>query len=451
MSELISYDPASGEEVGRVPVTPVDAIPQMVAKARAAQPAWAALSFDERAALLNQAGALLVERANDIGELGTREMGKPLKECQGEARYAAGLFASDLEEMREAYADEVRENKRVRTTIVRDAFGVTACIAPWNFPILMPHTQVLPALAAGNAVVFKPSERSPLTGQAYADALLEVLPEGVLQVVHGAGDQGRALVQSDVDLVVFTGSKAAGVHILGEASKDLKRVILELGGKDPLVVLDDADVDKAARFAAGNSFRNAGQVCISTERIYVADAIHDAFVSKLIEEAKAMTVGAGMDAGTKVGPMVDARQKAHVVAQLQRADEQGAQVAWRGEQNQGNYVSPVVLTHMSHDMEMAHDETFGPVACVFRVSDDAEAVRLANDTIYGLGAVVFGAPDHARNVARQLKAGMIGVNQGLSSTGGTPWVGARQSGYGFHSGIEGHRQFAQVRVLNEAL
>lgn len=439
MSELISTDPSNGKEVGRVVMTDVEAIAEMVAVARVAQVGWAALSFAERAVILNRAGALLVERAEAIGALGSQEMGKPLGECQGEAKYAAGLFATDLEEMREAYADVVTENERVRTTVVRDAHGVAVCIAPWNFPILMPHTQVLPALAAGNAVLFKPSERSPLTGQAYANALLEVLPDGVLQVVHGAGDQGKALVEADVDLVVFTGSRAAGVHILNQAGKDLKRVILELGGKDPMIVLDGANLDKAAVFAARNSFGNAGQVCVSTERIYVADAVHDAFVAKLIEAAKT----------TEIGPMVDARQKAHVVAQLDRADAQGAVVAWRGERNDGNYLAPVVLTGMGHHMEMAHDETFGPLACVFRVTSDAEAVRLANDTLYGLGAVVFGESVHARQVARQLKAGMIGVNQGLTSTGGTPWVGAGQSGYGFHSGVEGHRQFAQVRVLNE--
>jgi acyl-CoA reductase-like NAD-dependent aldehyde dehydrogenase len=450
-AQLQSIDPATGDVVGTVDVTPTSAIADVVARARAAHVGWNARSLDERLALMRKASARLAERASDIGLLGTREMGKPLREMAGEAAGVADLLLSDLDEMATAFADDVQENERSRTTVYRDGFGVAACISPWNFPVLMPHTQIIPALAAGNAVVFKPSERSPLTGAAYAQCLIDVLPPDVLQIVQGDGEQGRALVQSDVDLIVFTGSRAAGVHILQAASGSLKRVILELGGKDPLVVLDDADLDAAATFAAGNSFRNAGQVCVSTERIYVQEGVHDTFVDRLVAVTKKMLVGDGKVEGTRVGPMVDGRQKAHVVAQVDRAVELGATIAYQGRRNDGNYVSPVVLTNISHDMPIAMDETFGPVACVIRVHDDAQAVALANDTPYGLGAVVFGAPDRARAVARQLTAGMIGVNQGIGSVGSTRWVGARQSGHGFHSGMEGHRQFAQVRVLTERL
>lgn len=444
-----AVDPATGDLVGTVAITPVADIATIVDRARTAHVGWNALALEERLATLRKASALFAERADDIGLLGTREMGKPLREMRGEARAIADLLKSDLGEMAAAFADDVQENERARTTVYRGGFGVAACIAPWNFPVLMPHTQIVPALAAGNAVVFKPSERSAMTGEAYAQCLMDVLPPGVLQVVHGDGEQGRALVQSDVDLIVFTGSRAAGVHILQAASSSLKRVILELGGKDPLIVLDDADLDAAATFAARNSFRNAGQVCVSTERIYVAAPVHDAFVERLVAATKDMPVGDGKVEGTRVGPMVDGRQKSHVMAQIEQAIELGATVAYRGDKNAGNYVSPVVLTDVSHSMPISMDETFGPVACVFRVQDDAEAVTLANDTPYGLGAVVFGTPDRARRVARQLTAGMIGVNQGIGSVGSTPWVGARQSGHGFHSGLEGHRQFAQVRVLTE--
>jgi acyl-CoA reductase-like NAD-dependent aldehyde dehydrogenase len=449
MAELISYNPVDNSEVGRLPITPASAIPGLVSRARAAQPAWAALGFDERASLIQKGADLLVERAADIGRTASQEMGKPLAEAQGEAKHSAGGFAEDLKEIREALAPEVRESSRTRSTIYRDPFGVAVCISPWNFPVLMPHQQMLPALAAGNTVLLKPSEESPLTADAYAQALIEVLPEGVLQIIHGAEEQGKALVSAEVDLVVFTGSRAAGVHILGEASKQLKRVILELGGKDPLVVLEDADLDKAAKFATRNSFRNAGQVCVSTERIYVHDSVHDAFVAKLVASAQQLVVGDSAVEGTNVGPMVNAGQKAHVVGQLDKATAQGATIAWRGDKNDGNFLSPVVLVGCTHEMNIAHDETFGPVACVYRVGSDAEAVQLANDTPYGLGASVYGSQDRARAVARQLTAGMIGVNQGLGGAGGTPWVGAQQSGYGFHSGPEGHRQFAQVRVVSE--
>lgn len=451
MSQLVSKNPATDDVVGQVDITAVADIPAVVARARAAQPAWEELGFAGRADCLRRAAERLAAKADELGRLGTLEMGKPLREMTGEARGVAAGMVEELEEMRAAFAPEQQRGEKALTTVYRDPYGVAVCIAPWNFPVLMPHTQLLPALAAGNTVVFKPSERTPLTGEAYARALMAELPEDVLQVVHGDGEQGRALVQADVDLVVFTGSRAAGAHILATASGSLKRVVLELGGKDPLVVLDDADLPAAARFAARNSFRNAGQVCVATERIYVSRAAHDAFVQHLISEAKSMPVGDGLAPETRVGPMVDARQKAHVVSQLDDAVRDGATVAWRGEKNDGNYLAPVVLTGVNHSQRIATEETFGPVACVTPVDSDDEAVRLANDTIYGLGAVVFGERNRAARVARQLKAGMIGVNQGIGSVGSTPWVGARQSGYGFHTGIEGHRQFAQVRVFTERI
>lgn len=437
--------------MGEVDVTLPEDIANVVQRARAAQVAWGAQSYEERAAVLRKAGALLVERSDDIGRMATQEMGKPLGQAQGEAGYAAKSFDKDLAEIGEALTAEVFENESVRSTVYRDPFGVVACIAPWNFPVLMPHQQVLPALAAGNAVVLKPSEQTPLTAQAYADALLEVLPADVLQVVHGADEQGKALVAADVDLIVFTGSREAGKHILASASGGLKRVILELGGKDPLIVLDDADVNATAKFAARNSFRNAGQVCISTERIYALPQVADELVGAMIDAAGKLKLGNGLDDGVDIGPMVDRAQRDHVLSQVDEAIEQGAKVAWRGESPGGNFIAPIILTGVTSDMRIASDETFGPVACFIAVDDEEDAVRKANDTPFGLGAVVFGEPQRAHRVARRLTAGMIGVNQGLASAGSTPWVGARESGYGFHSGRDGHRQFAQTRVVNEAL
>jgi len=451
MAMLKSINPATNEVVGEVPLTDPATIPTMVEAARKAQHAWGAMPFQERAAILLKAAALLTQRAEDIGRLITQEMGKPLKEAVGEASLCASLVASDLEEIESALAPETLESGKTRSTVYRDPFGVAACITPWNFPVLMPHQEVLPALAAGNAVLFKPSEETPLTGQAYADAFISVLPDNVLQVVHGAEAQGKALVASNVDLIVFTGSRDAGKHILAEASKGLKRVILELGGKDPLIVLEDADLTAAAKFASKNGFRNAGQVCVSTERIYVHESVHGDFVEALAKKAGELKVGDGLEQGTTMGPLVHQRQRDHVQKQVEGALAQGAQTAWQGEAPGGNFLPPTILTQVTHDMAIARDETFGPVVCVTSVKDEAEAVQKANDTPYGLGAVVFGEQEHARKVARKLTAGMVGVNQGLAGAPGAPWVGARESGYGFHSGRDGHRQFAQVRVINEAL
>jgi len=274
------------------------------------------------------------------------------------------------------------------------------------------------------------------------------LPDGVLQIVHGADEAGKALVRADVDLIVFTGSRNAGRHILGAASDGLKRVILELGGKDPMIVLDDADVTEAAKFAVRNSFRNAGQVCVSTERIYVDDSIADRFEQEVIKLTAEQKVGDGIEQGVTVGPMINTRQRDHVLAQIDDAVAHGAKIIAGGEGHHDGFVMPTVLGGVTHDMDIMRTETFGPVACIARFRDVDEAVALANDTPYGLGAAVFGGcSDQTNEVARRLDAGMVGINRGCGGAAGTPWVGAKQSGYGYHSGREGHRQFTQSRVV----
>ncbi len=446
---LDSINPATGEVVGSIPVTPVSAIAAIVALARDAQPAWADLGAEARAALLRPAGEKLVGRAKELGSLLTREMGKPIGEAVGEVEHCGGTMGETLDEIVAALAPDAFEDERTRSHVYHDPYGVCAAITPWNFPLAMPHSLVIPALVAGNTVVLKPSEETPLIGQAYADILRSVLPEHVLQVVHGADDQGRALVQSDVDLIAFTGSREVGSRILTAAGPDLKRVILELGGKDPMIVLADADIEAAAQFAVRNSFRNAGQVCVSTERIYVDERIADAFEDAVVRLTNEQVCGDGTRPDVTVGPMINGRQRDHVLSQLDRAVAQGAKVLAGGAGPDGNFIAPTVLAGVNHDMEIMREETFGPVACIQRFASDDEAVRLANDTPYGLGAAVFGSGDERTTaVARRLTAGMVGVNKGCGGAAGTPWVGARQSGYGYHSGREGHRQFAQARVVS---
>ncbi len=444
---LESINPATQEIVGTVKVTPVDEIPEIVAKARAAQKPWAELGLDARVAMLKPVATRLEAEAERIGSLITAEMGKSTKEAQGEAAYGAQKFASEVESAYEAFLPEEVIDDNTKSLVYRDPFGVSAAITPWNFPMLMPQQCILPSLVAGNTVIFKPSEETPLVGQAYADILNEVLPEGVLQVIHGADDQGKALVASDINLVTFTGSREVGANILTACGPDLKRVILELGGKDALIVLNDADIEAAASFAVHNSFRNAGQVCVSTERIYVNDAIADEFESLVISKTEDLKQGNPSDEEVAIGPMVSQAQRDIVVQQLDQAIEDGAEVRCGGTTNE-NFIKPTVLTGCSHDMRIMHDETFGPVCCIQRVSDDTEAVELANDTPYGLGGAVFGEVDHAVSIARQLTTGMVGINKACGGAEGTPWVGACQSGYGYHSGRDGHRQFTQVRTVN---
>lgn len=448
--QLESLNPANGQVVGTVPVTPVDDLPAVVARARAAFPAWRDLGAAARAERLAGAGPAILARRDELTDLLTREMGKPTALAASEVDGCGAGLATELQEIVAALAPEILEDDRTRTTLYRDPHGVMVAITPWNFPMSMPHWLVVPALVAGNTVILKPSEETPLIADAWVRILQAFLPEGVLQIVHGNEQQGKGLVNADVDLIGFTGSRDAGAHILAAAGPSLKRVVLELGGKDPMVVLPDADPAAAARFAAANSFRNTGQVCVSTERIYVADAIHDAFVTHLVAAADALVVGDGRDEATDLGPMVNGRQKAHVLEQVEAAVRAGATLLVGDLDRAGNYVAPIVLTDVDHSMAVMRDETFGPVAAVQRYQTVDEAVTLANDTPFGLGAVVFGGSG-AADVARRLQAGMVGINRGVGGATGSPWVGVKQSGYGFHSGPHGHRQFAQVRIVSERL
>jgi len=260
------------------------------------------------------------------------------------------------------------------------------------------------------------------------------------------------LVQGEVNLIAFTGSREVGKNILQAAGGDLKRVILELGGKDAMIVLDDADLKDAAKFAAWNGFRNAGQVCVSTERILVHDGVADEFLELLAAEAEKMVMGNGLDKDTTLGPMVNARQREHVINQLREAVSGGAKVIAGGVCHGDPFIVPTVLADVPEDLCVVKDETFGPVVCVNRVSSDDEAVEKANGTPFGLGAVVFGTDQtRAAAVARRLTAGMIGINRACGGAQGTPWVGALESGYGFHKGKDGHRQFTQTRVVSAAI
>lgn len=444
--QLASHNPVDGTLVGNVPVTPVESIPAVLAKARAALPGWKALGTERRAALISAIAPLLVEQADELAELLTREMGKPLTAARAEVLSCADLEA-ETREIVDALAPEILEDGRTRTVLKRDPYGVMVAITPWNFPISMPHWLVVPALVAGNTVVLKPSEETPLIADRWAQLLIERLPEGVLQIVHGDGAQGRALVAGDVDLIGFTGSRRAGTHILSAAAPRLKRVLLELGGKDPLVVLPDADVARAARFAARNSFRNTGQVCVSTERIYVPREHHDAFVAGVVEAARAMVVGDGMASGTDLGPMIHTRQKALVLDQVRDALADGAKLVFGDLDADGCFLGPLVLTDVHHGMRIMREETFGPVAAIQAYDTVDEAIERANDTPYGLGAIVFGDA-RADEVAEALEAGMVGINRGVGGAAGSPWVGLKDSGFGFHSGKHGHRQFANVRIVS---
>jgi acyl-CoA reductase-like NAD-dependent aldehyde dehydrogenase len=444
---LESFNPANGDVVGAVRITPVGEIPALVTRARTAFPAWRALGLEGRAALIREAGPPLFERALELGALLTRETGRPVRDGIGEVR-SCGLGL-------DALVDEIvlglraEEEPRARTTSYQDPYGVCAVIAPWNFPIAVAHGMILPALIAGNTVVFKPSEQAPLIGDAYATLMSSRLPPDVLQVVHGADAQGRALIAADVNLIAFTGSRVTGAKIMATVGRDLKKAILELSGKDALIVLDDADVDRAAAFAVANSFHNAGHVSVNTERIYVQTAVAEPFERAVARGAAALRVGDGSDEATDIGPVISEHHKERVLQQLGDAMAKGARFSQGGQVAPGNFIFPTVLVGVTHEMDIMRTETFGPVACVARFDTDDDAVRLANQTPYGVGAVVFGR-DEARTLAlaRRLDAEMTWIHRSCDDPGEVTRTGSSQGGYGSKSDWYSHRQFTQTRIVS---
>jgi len=337
----------------------------------------------------------------------------------------------------------------METQLQYNPLGVCAVIAPWNYPMSMAHWMMIPALVAGNSVVFKPSEETPLIAQRYVEAFQEVLPENVVQVVHGDEEQGKALVKAKVDLVTFTGSKEVGKDILKNCSARLTPVMMELGGKDPLIVMEDADIVKAAQFAVGSSFENSGQMCISTERIYVHRSVAEQFENTVVSIAQRYTVGTYDNPQANIGPIINKTQRNLILDHIDDAKEKGATVLLGGENHPDRFILPTVITNVSDDMKLFQDETFGPVVAISSFDDIDDAIVRANSNDLALGASVFGK-EGVEDVAAQLDAGMLGINGGTGSVGDTPWVGAKQSGYGYHGSPDGHRQFTQAKVVTRS-
>lgn len=445
---LISYDPSSGEEVGRVEKTNIEEVSVKVEVAKKAQKLWGGLTVDERIDYLEKCADELATRVEEIAELLSREMGKDLRRSFNEIKSCCDDVSYKTKEIKEAIKTKTFEGHGISTRLQYNALGVCGIIAPWNYPVSMGHWLIIPALAAGNTVVYKPSEETPLAAGAYVEAFNKILPEGVLQIVYGDGVQGEALVKSDVDLIAFTGSREAGKKIMAGAAGSLKRLVMEMGGKDPLIVLDDADIERAARFAIASSFENAGQMCIATERILVDERIAEEFEKHAVANIGRYKVGSWKDQEANIGPIINEKQRNRILLHIEDAIEKGAKLLAGGKDHPPRYILPTVLSNVTEDMLIWKEETFGPVACITRFKGIDEAVRLANDSQLGLGASVFGNKE-AEIVANRIEAGMIGINQGPgNSPGDTPWVGAKQSGIGYHGSPDGHRQFTQVRVIS---
>ena len=450
---LSSYNPATGAVVGTVPVHTAADVDAAVARARIAAKAWGALSFEARGEELTAFRKAIAAHADELAELMHAENGKPLLEA-----YVEVMMALSHVQHAASRAEAAMAGKKVssgvlanfRATISYHPLGVIGVIGPWNYPLFTPMGSIAYALAAGNAVVFKPSELTPLLAVKLGEIAAKTfaLPD-LLQVVTGAGATGAALAKSAVDKIAFTGSAATGKRVMMAAAERLTPVLLELGGKDPMIVAEDADLEKAAEACVYGALTNSGQACISVERVYVADAIHDRFVDEVVKHVRALKVGG--DDGD-LGAMTSSAQVAIVKDHLDDAVAKGAKVHTGGSGAiSGNFIQPTVLTDVTHNMKIMSDETFGPVIPIKRVDSLDEAIKLANDTTFGLGSSVFAGKSSAKTIADKLRAGMTAVNAVMAFSGipSLPFGGVGDSGFGRIHGDEGIREFTRVKSTAE--
>jgi len=445
-------NPATGEIIQTLPCADENEVREAVARARAASPRWAAMGLSGRLAVLERIAVRFEneELIETLAQLITIEMGKPISNSRREA----ASMASSLRRLSALAADalatvETREGDMI-SRLSREPVGVVAAITPWNFPLGMAREVIVPALVAGNTIVFKPSELVPLCGAALFVEFIAELPIDVMVLTQGAEATGKALVSADIDMVGFVGSVSAGQHIMKACASGLKRLVLELGGKDPMIVCADADLEQAADFAVKESFRNSGQVCCSVERVYVESAVADRFAELVVERAGTITAGNGLD-DVFMGPMSSAAQRDHVAAQVDEARERGAQVLVGGavRPGPGLFYEPTVVAAADESMEIMNEETFGPVVTLRTVDSGEQAVELANDSPFGLGASVWcGDRQRGLALAGGLQVGQVGLNQGLGSAGDPPWAGVKHSGFGFLGSPDGYRMFSRPLTLS---
>lgn len=448
-------DPATGQTLAEVANLGAADTEAALRAADAAWPAWRTKTAKERGAILMKWFALLHQHADDLARIMTAEQGKPLAEAKGEVGYGASFIEWFAEEGRRVYGETIPTTDNTkRYLVIKQPMGVCAAITPWNFPIAMITRKVAPALAAGCPVVIKPAEQTPLSALALAELAQRAgMPAGVLNVVtaDGAGsiEVGKVLCASDlVRHLSFTGSTEVGRILAAQCAPTIKKLSLELGGNAPFIVFDDADLDSAVEGALVSKYRNAGQTCVCANRLYVQAGIYDAFVAKLADRVKAMKVGNGFEAGVTIGPLIDAPALAKVERHIADATDKGAKVVTGGQRIGERFYEPTVLANATSAMLCAREETFGPVAPVFRFDTEAEAIAMANDTEFGL-ASYFYSRDVGRifRVGEALEYGMVGVNTGLISTAEVPFGGVKQSGLGREGSRHGIEDYLELKYL----
>ena len=451
-------DPATGRELAQVPNLGRADADSAIAAAANALNAWRAKPAKERAAVLVRWQQLLVKHADDLARLMTAEQGKPLAEARGEVIYGASFLDWFAEEGKRVYGETIpTTDPTKRYLVIKQAVGVCAAITPWNFPLAMITRKVAPALAAGCTVIIKPAEATPLTALAAAELAQQAgMPAGVLNVLTADSLQsieiGQVLCESDVVRhLSFTGSTEVGRILMKQCAPSIKKLSLELGGNAPFIVFDDADLDSAVEGAIASKYRNAGQTCVCANRIYVQAGVYDAFLEKFAAKVGALKTGNGFDAGINVGPLIDAVALEKVETHVADAIALGAKLLAGGKRIEtagGNFFEPTLLADATPQMLCSREETFGPVAPIFKFQTEEDAIRLANSTEFGL-ASYFYSRDIGRifRVGEALEYGMVGINTGLISTAEVPFGGVKQSGLGREGGRQGIEDYVEVKYL----
>ena len=447
-------NPATGEPVGRVPDLGADDTQKAIEAARLAQKGWAAKTAKERANILRRWFELMMENQEDLARILTAEQGKPLAEARGEIGYGASFLEWFSEEARRSYGDVIpghQADKRI--VVIKQPIGVVAAITPWNFPNAMITRKAGPALAAGCAMVLKPAPQTPFSAMAMALLAQRAgLPDGLLSVITGDAEAIGGVMTSSpvVRKLTFTGSTAVGAKLYADCAPTIKKLGLELGGNAPFIVFDDADIDAAVEGAIISKYRNNGQTCVCANRIYVHEAVYDAFAEKLSAKISQLKTGNGMDEGITFGPLINEAALAKVEAHVADAKAKGANILLGGDRHElgGTFYQPTILTDVTSDMLVTSEETFGPVAPLFKFSDEDDVIAAANDTEFGLCAYFY-ARDMARiwRVSEALESGIVGINTGIISTEIAPFGGVKSSGLGREGSHFGLDEFMELKYL----
>ncbi len=452
------HDPATGAHLAQVPKLGAQEADAAIDAAARALPAWRALTAKARAAVLRRWFDLLLQHADDLARIMTAEQGKPLAEARGEVVYGASFIEWFAEEGKRVYGETIPSpDATKRLLVLRQPVGVCAAITPWNFPLAMITRKVAPALAAGCTVVIKPAEQTPLTALAAIELAQRAgMPAGVINILTsdtaGSIAIGKVLCASDVVRhLSFTGSTEVGRILMAQSAPTIKKLGLELGGNAPFIVFDDADLDAAIEGALASKYRNAGQTCVCANRLYVQDGIYDTFVERLAQRVAAMKVGNGFDSGVQIGPLIDAQALAKVQRHVDDAVSKGARLLTGGhaiEAEGGRFYAPTVLANADSGMLCAREETFGPVAPVFRFKDEAEAIAAANATEFGLAAYFY-SRDVGRifRVGEALEYGIVGINTGIISNEVAPFGGVKQSGLGREGSHHGIEEYVELKYM----